>query len=88
MKSCFSSFKLANEIEKAKIAYSFIEKKNSFLLVFNPLILKLFTKLSKRKGKMKGKISNMKGKIQIEVKDLITNHLESVSVFAALIFPS
>ena len=27
MKSCFSSFKLANEIEKAKIAYSFIEKK-------------------------------------------------------------
>ena len=37
---------------------------------------------------MKGKISNMKGKIQIEVKDLIINHLESVSVFAALIFPS
>ena len=28
---------------------------------------------------MKGKISNIKGKIQIEVKDLITNHLESVS---------
>ena len=42
------------------------------------------------KGKMKGKISNMKGKIQIEVKDLITNHSESVShsiLFAALIFP-
>ena len=37
---------------------------------------------------MKGKISNMKGKIQIEVKDLIINHLESVSVLAALIFPS
>ena len=40
---------------------------------------------------MKGKISNMKGKTQIEVKDLITNHSESVSdsiLFAALIFPS
>ena len=42
------------------------------------------------KGKMKGKISNMKGKIQIEVKDLITNHSESPShsiLFVALIFP-
>ena len=28
---------------------------------------------------MEGKISNMKGKIQIEVKDLITNHSEGVS---------
>ena len=38
---------------------------------------------------MKGKISDMKGKIQIEVKShLIINHSESVSVFAALIFPS
>ena len=40
---------------------------------------------------MKGKISNMKKKIQIEVKDLITNHSERVSdsvLFAALIFPS
>ena len=39
---------------------------------------------------MKGKISNMKRKIQIEVKDLITNYSESVSdsvLFAALIFP-
>ena len=51
----------------------------------------LFVKLYKQKGKMKGKISNMKGKIQIEVKDLITNHSESVSdsiLFAALIFSS
>ena len=50
----------------------------------------LFVKL-KQKGKMKEKISNMKGKIQIEVKDLITNHLESVLdsiLFAALILPS
>ena len=40
---------------------------------------------------MKGKISNMKKKIQIEVKDLIANHSERVSdsiLFAALIFPS
>ena len=38
---------------------------------------------------MKVKISNMKGKIQIEVKDLIKNHSESVSdsiLFATLIF--
>ena len=28
---------------------------------------------------MQGKIFNMKGKIQIEVKSLITNHSESVS---------
>ena len=51
----------------------------------------LLVKLYKQKGKMKGKISNMKRKIQIEVKDLITNHSESVSdsiLFAALIFPS
>ena len=43
------------------------------------------------KGKMKGKISNMKGKIQIEAKDLITNYSESGSesiLFAALVFPS
>ena len=62
-----------------------------FLLGFNPLILLLFVKLYKQKGKMKGKISNMKRKIQIEVKDLITNHSESVSdsiLFAALIFSS
>ena len=40
---------------------------------------------------MIGKISNMKGKIQIEVKDLIANHLESVSdsiLLATLISPS
>ena len=40
---------------------------------------------------MKWKISNMKGKIQIEVKDFITNHSESVSdstLFVELIFPS
>ena len=51
----------------------------------------LFVKLYKQKEKMKGKISNMKGKIQTEVKDLITNHSESVSdsiLFAALIFSS
>ena len=51
----------------------------------------LFVKLYKQKGKMKGKISNMKGKIQTEVKDLTTNHSESVSdiiLFAALLFPS
>ena len=48
-------------------------------------------KISNKKGEMIGKISNMKGKIQIEVKDLITNHSESVShsiLLAALIFPS
>ena len=51
----------------------------------------LFVKVYKKKGKTKGKISDMKGKIQIEVKDFITNHSESVSdsiLFAALIFPS
>ena len=40
---------------------------------------------------MKKKISNMKWKIQIEVKDLINYHLESISdciLSAALIFPS
>ena len=88
---CFSSFKLVKEMGKAKIAYSFIENKSfSFLLVFNPLILMLFFKLYKQKGKMKGKISNIEGKIQIEV-DPITNYLESVSdsiLFTALIFPS
>ena len=50
----------------------------------------LFFKLYKQKGKMKGKISNIEGKIQIEV-DPITNYLESVSdsiLFTALIFPS
>ena len=77
---------------KTKIAYSFIENKDIFyLLGLNPLILMLFVKLCKQKGKMKGKISNMKGKIQIELKDLIKNHSESVSdsiLFAALIFPS
>ena len=89
---------------KTKIAYSFIENKDIFffLLGFNPLTLMLLVKLykqkrkmmgkiSNKKGKMIGKISNMKGKIQIEVKDLITNHSESVShsiLLAALIFPS
>ena len=56
-----------------------------------PLILMLFIKLDKQKKKMAGKISNMNGKIQIEVKDLITNHSKSVSdsiLLAALIFPS
>ena len=51
----------------------------------------LLVKLYKQKEKMKGKISHMKRKIQIEVKDLITNHSESVSdsiLFVALIFPS
>ena len=33
------------------------------------------------------KTSNMKGKIQIEVKDLITNHSDSI-LFAALILRS
>ena len=79
-------------MRKTKIAYSFIENKDIFFLLgFNPLILMLFVKLYKQKGKMKEKISNMKGKIQIEVKDLITNHSEIISdsiLFAALIFPS
>ena len=51
----------------------------------------LFVKLYKQKGKMKGKISNIKGKIQIEDENLITNHSESVSgsiLLPALIFPS
>ena len=51
----------------------------------------LFVKLYKQKGKIKEKISNMKGKIQIEVKDLITNHWECISdsiLFAALLFLS
>ena len=77
---------------KINIAYSFKEKKDIFFLLgINPLILMLFVKLYKQKGKMIGKISNMKGKIQIEVKDLITNHLESVSdsnLLATLISPS
>ena len=77
---------------KINIAYSFKEKKYIFFLLgINPLILMLFVKLYKQKGKMIGKISNMKGKIQIEVKDLITNHLESVSdsiLLATLISPS
>ena len=42
------------------------------------MILILFVKLYKQKGKMKRKISNMKGKIQIEVKGLIANHSKSV----------
>ena len=92
MKSCFISFKLAKEMGKTKISYSFIENKDIFFLLrFNPLILMLFVKLYKQKGKMKGKISNMKGKTQIEAKDLITNHSENVSdsiLFAALIFLS
>ena len=77
---------------KINIAYSFKEKKYIFFLLgINPLILMLFVKLYKQKGKMIGKISNMKGKIQIEVKDLITNHLERVSdsiLLATLISPS
>ena len=77
---------------KSKIAYSFIEDKDiSFLLGFNPLILMLLVKLYKKKGKTKGKISDMKGKIQIEIKDLITNLSEGVSdsiLLAALIFRS
>ena len=51
----------------------------------------LLVQLYKQKGKMKGDISNIKGKIQIEVEDLITNHSESISdciLFAALIFLS
>ena len=75
-------------MKKTKITYSFIENKDIFFLLgFNPLILILFVKLYKQKGK----ISNMKGKIQTEVKDLTTNHSESVSdiiLFAALLFPS
>ena len=76
---------------KTNIAYSFIENKHFLLLGFNLLILISFVKLYKQNGKMKGKISNMKGKIHIEVKDLITNRSESVSesiLFATLIFPS
>ena len=62
---------------KMNIAYWFIESIGNIL--YN------------HKGKMKGEISNMEGKIQIEIKDLIKNHFESVSdnnLFAALIFPS
>ena len=47
----------------------------------------LFVKLYKKERGNKGEISNMKGKMQIEVKDLITNHSDSI-LFAALIFPS
>ena len=36
---------------KTKIAYSFIENKLFFDLGFNPLILMLFVKLYKQKGK-------------------------------------
>ena len=81
---------LAKELRKTKIVYLFTENEDYFfLLAFNPLILMLFVKLYKQKGRMKVKISNMKGKIQIEVKDLIKNHSESVSdsvLFATLIF--
>ena len=70
---------LAKEIGKTKIAYSFIENKDFFFLLgFKSLILMLFVKLYKQKEKMKEKISNMKRKIQIEVKDLIINHSEIV----------
>ena len=83
---------LAKELRKTKIVYLFTENEDCFFLLrFNPLILMLFAKLYKQKGRMKGKISNMKGEIQIEVKDLIKNHSESVSYsifFAALIFSS
>ena len=51
----------------------------------------LLVQLYKQKGKMKGDISNIKGKIQIEVEDLITNHSESIShciLFEALMFLS
>ena len=81
---------LAKELRKTKIVYLFTENEDYFfLLAFNPPILMLFVKLYKQKGRMKVKISNMKGKIQIEVKDLIKNHSESVSdsiLFATLIF--
>ena len=71
MNPCFISFKLAKEMLKIEIAYSFIENTDFFFLLgFNPLILMLFVKLYKQKGKMKGKIFNMTGKIQIEVKDI------------------
>ena len=74
-------------MRKTKTAYSFIENKDIyFLLGFKRLILMLFVKLYKQKGKVKEKISNTKGKIQIEAKDLITNHSESASdiiLFAA-----
>ena len=51
----------------------------------------LLVKLYLQKEKMKRKISKKKGKIQIEVKDIITNHSESVSdriLFGVLKFPS
>ena len=83
---------LAKELRKTKIVYLFTENEDCFFLLgFNPLILMLFAKLYKQKGRMKGKISTIKGEIQIEVKDLIKNHSESVSYsifFAALIFSS
>ena len=83
---------MAKELGKTKLVYLFTENEACFFLLgFNPLILMLFVKLYKQKEKMKGKISNMEGKIQTEVKDLITNHSESVSdsiLFAALIFSS
>ena len=66
-----------------------LKKIKIFFLGFKPLILMSLVKLNK--GKMKRKISNMKGKIQIEAKDLITNYSESGSesiLFAALVFPS
>ena len=51
----------AREMGKIKISYSFVEYKDIFFLLgLNPLILMLLFKLSKQKGKMKGKISNMK----------------------------
>ena len=76
---------MAKELGKTKLFYLFTENEACFFLLgFNPLILMLFVKLYKQKEKMKGKI-------QTEVKDLITNHSESVSdsiLFAALIFSS
>ena len=46
---------------KIKISYSFVEYEDIFFLLgLNPLILMLLFKLSKQKGKMKGKVSNMK----------------------------
>ena len=54
---------LRKEMGKTKIAYSFTENKDFFLLGFNPLILMLFVKLYEQKRKMKGKISNMTVKI-------------------------
>ena len=50
------SLKLAKEIGKTKIAYSFTENKDFFFLLgFNPLILMLFVELYIQKEKMKGK---------------------------------